>query len=204
MDQSLIPTKANLIQTRGSLSLAKAGWELLDRKRSILIREMTAMLDDVRGLQGRINAAFAQAYALLQRANMTVGQSDLLDIVESRAPSGQVSVTYKSVMGVELPAVKPASGSPPELFYGLERTNNAFDGAYIKFCEVRDLAAAMAGYENSVYRLAYAIRQTQRRANALRNVVIPRLEAAVTRIAASLEEKDRDAFTALKVIKRKK
>lgn len=34
-----VPTKGNLMNTKKSLALAKNGYELLDRKRNILIRE---------------------------------------------------------------------------------------------------------------------------------------------------------------------
>lgn len=58
--------------------------------------------------------------------------------------------------------------------------------------------------ENSVYRLADAIKKTQKRANALKNIMIPRFEATVKGITDALEEKDREEFSRLKVIKRQK
>ena len=36
----VFPTKANLMATQKSLDLAKLGYELMDRKRNILVREM--------------------------------------------------------------------------------------------------------------------------------------------------------------------
>ena len=58
--------------------------------------------------------------------------------------------------------------------------------------------------ENSAYRLASSIRKTQKRANALKNITIPAYEALVANITNALEEKDREEFTRLKVIKREK
>ena len=58
--------------------------------------------------------------------------------------------------------------------------------------------------ENSVYRLADAIKKTQKRANALKNIMIPRFEATVKFITDALEEKDREEFSRLKVIKSQK
>ena len=55
--------------------------------------------------------------------------------------------------------------------------------------------------ENSVYRLANAIKKTQRRANALKNIIIPRFESTVKFISDSLEEKEREEFSRMKVIK---
>lgn len=55
--------------------------------------------------------------------------------------------------------------------------------------------------ENSIYRLSVAIKKTQRRANALQNIIIPRNEHIVKFITDSLEEKDREEFSRMKVIK---
>ena len=40
MANTVFPTKGNLIAVKKSLELAKLGYDLLDRKRNILIREM--------------------------------------------------------------------------------------------------------------------------------------------------------------------
>lgn len=58
--------------------------------------------------------------------------------------------------------------------------------------------------ENSVYRLADAIKKTQKRANALKNIMIPRFTATVKFITEALEEKDREEFSRMKVIKAQK
>ena len=52
--------------------------------------------------------------------------------------------------------------------------------------------------------MASSIAQTQKRANALKNVVLPRLSSQIQRISASLEEKEREEFSRLKVIKAQK
>ena len=38
-------TKGNLINMKKSLALAKVGYDLMDKKRNILIREMMALID---------------------------------------------------------------------------------------------------------------------------------------------------------------
>ena len=40
----VFPTKANLMATQKSLDLAKLGYELMDRKRNILVREMMQLI----------------------------------------------------------------------------------------------------------------------------------------------------------------
>ena len=90
------------------------------------------------------------------------------------------------------------------LHYGTRTTNSAIDKAVILFNQVKELTVDLAEIENSVYRLADAIKKTQKRANALKNIMIPRFEETVKFITDALDEKDREEFSRLKVIKRKK
>ena len=107
----------------------------------------------------------------------------------------------RSVMGVELPYVSVKSEEPKGPPYGLSLTSGELDDAYFKFREVRDLIRDLAETENSIYRLAYAIKKAQKRANALKNIVIPGLDAEIFRITDALEEKEREEFVRLKVVK---
>ena len=83
-------------------------------------------------------------------------------------------------------------------------TSSLVDEAYIKFDRVKKLTAELAEVENSVYRLATAVNTTQKRANALKTLIIPRLTSTVKFITDSLEEKEREDFSRLKVIKAQK
>ena len=78
------------------------------------------------------------------------------------------------------------------------------DEATIKYIIAKRLTIVLAEVDTSIYRLAHAIQKTQKRANALRNIVIPNLESDIKTIAESLEEKEREGFIRLKVIKNKK
>ena len=57
------------------------------------------------------------------------------------------------------------------------------------------------GKNRYIYRLAYAIKKAQKRANALKNIVIPGLDSEIFRISDALEEKEREEFVRLKVVK---
>ena len=58
MAGQVFPTKSNLISTRKSLDLAKLGYDLLDRKRNILVREMMLMIDKANEVQNRIDSTY--------------------------------------------------------------------------------------------------------------------------------------------------
>jgi len=194
-----VPTKGNLIAAKKSLDLSKVGYELLDRKRNILIREMMSYIDAASELQTRVDSTYAAAYAALMRANITMGSC--ADVAATMPTDDSLSISFRSVMGVELPTVtyteKPAARMP----FGLVSTGSMLDEAYLRFMEVKRLTARLAEVENCVYRLADAIKKTQKRANALKNILIPRFEEEVRFITDALDEKEREEFARLKIIK---
>ncbi len=197
-----VPTKGNLITSKKSLALAKTGYELLDKKRNILVREMMTLIDRATEIQDKIDATYSKAYLALQNANITMGYID--DIARSIPEENSLKVSYRSVMGVEIPIVTIDEQIPTHLYYGLDSTNENFDAAYRAFHDVKVLTAYLAEVENSVYRLADAIKKTQKRANALKNIMIPRFETTVKFITDALDEKDREEFSRMKVIKAQK
>ncbi len=201
MSDQIVPTKGNLLAIKKTLELSRSGFELLDRKRNILIREMMTLIGRAAKIQDKIDQTYDEAYAALQRANITLGICD--ELSRTVPVDHGLNVAYRSVMGVEIPMVSLDSENIPVPF-GLDSTNIILDNAYLKFTEVKRLTAELAEVENSVYRLADAIKKTQKRANALKNIMIPRFEATVKFITDALEEKDREEFSRLKVIKRQK
>lgn len=200
--QQTAPTKGNLMSTKKSLDLSKVGFELMDKKRNILIREMMALIDRATNIQGKINDAYKVAYESLQRANVTLGFSGYISHTIPEEQS--LKLDYKSIMGVEIPILSIDTSHRAELHYGLHSTNSLLDETRIRFTEVKMLTAELAEVENSVYRLADAINKTQKRANALKNILIPRFESDIKFISAALDEKEREEFSRLKVIKQKK
>ena len=73
MDPNTFPTKGNLILAKNSLALSRQGFELMDKKRNILIREMMELIDQAKDIQAQIDETFRTAYAALQKANMELG-----------------------------------------------------------------------------------------------------------------------------------
>lgn len=68
-------------------------------------------------------------------------------------------------------------------------TRMSLDEACQQFEKVKELTIRLAEIENSAYRLAYNIKKTQKRANALSNITIPKYEKLSREIQDYLEEK---------------
>lgn len=202
MANQTVPTKGALIACKKSLALAKVGFELLDRKRNILIREMMSLIDRAESIQAKIDSVYGKAYSMLQKANIVLGICDKLAAAVPVEDSLELS--YRSIMGVEIPILSINTPRTDSIPFGLYDSNSDLDKAYKCFIEVKNLTTELAEVENSVYLLANAIKKTQKRANALKNVMIPRFRDSVKFILESLEEKEREEFSRLKVIKKKK
>lgn len=201
MDPNTFPTKGNLILAKNSLVLAKQGYELMDKKRNILIRELMELIDKAKDIQSEIDVTFTNAYTALQRANIEIGINYVEEISTTIPVENSITIKTRSIMGTEIPLVQyeKVDTRPTYAFYS---TRESLDQARARFEKVKQLTINLSMIENAAYRLATNIKKTQKRANALKNITIPYYQTLTTSIQNALEEKEREEFTRLKVIKR--
>lgn len=204
MDISSFATKGNLIKAKANLALANMGYELMDKKRAILISEMMSYISRAENIQARIDDTFRAAYLELRNANVSLGINAVERAGSSIPEVDRLRVRFRSVMGVEIPHVTVAPDTQNPYHYSFSNTNYPLDQAYLNFNKVKDLVVEMAEVENTVYRLAVNVKKTQKRANALASIMIPRLTALVGNIQNTLDEKEREEFSRLHVIKKSK
>ena len=204
MNPNTFPTKGNLILAKNSLALASQGYELMDKKRNILIRELMALIDQAKDIQSEIDVTFQTAYRALQKANIELGISYVQEAGESIPVEDSIEIKARSIMGTEIPLVRFHKKQEEVPTYAFYSTKESLDQARAAFDRVKELTIRLSMVENSAYRLASSIKKTQKRANALKNITIPSYSGLVRDITNSLEEKGREEFTRLKVIKRRR
>ena len=202
MDINTVPTKGNLMAAKNTLRLSKQGYELMDKKRNILIKEIMELNQRAFEIQEKIEIVFGEAYAALRDANIAIGIENV-ELFSHGVPLEEgINIRQRSVMGVEIPLVTNNSHALETPPYGFLNTTSALDSAYVNFNKVKALVLDLVMIETAAYRLALNIKKTQKRANALKNITIPKYENLVKEITGILEERERDEFTRLKVIKR--
>ncbi|MDF2538129.1 MAG: V-type ATPase, subunit [Herbinix sp.] len=202
MNPNTFPTKGNLILAKNSLKLAKQGYELMDKKRNILIRELMELIDTAKNIQTEIDSTFSSAYLALQKANIEMGIRNVAELSSSVPEEQSISIKQRSIMGTEIPLVE-SNNTVRKPTYAFYNTKFSLDEATRHFNKVKELTIRLSMIENSAYRLATSINKTQKRANALKNITIPFYTNLTTSIQNALEEKEREEFTRLKVIKRR-
>jgi len=194
------PTKANLIKAKSALTLSQKGFELLDKKRNVLIREMMELVDKAKAVQNEMYEVMADAYQALQEANIMMGLLDVNDIINSIPADEDFEVLPRSVMGLDIPSIKYRK-QDLKPSYGFYNSNISLDIARQKFLEARYRIYELAEVENSIFKLAKEIEKTNKRTNALQHIQIPKYRAQVKHIQEVLEEKEREDFYRMKKVK---
>jgi V/A-type H+-transporting ATPase subunit D len=157
----MIPTKANLMKCEEILEFSQKGFELLDKKRNILIQEMMTLVERAKKIQDQINAGFEEAYESLENANILMGSNKVEQISEAVDQEKEYKVLLTSVMGVEIPEVRYTK-EKAHASYSFYRTNASFDNAVLKFNELKYMIYELAEVETSVYKLAEEIKKQEK------------------------------------------
>jgi len=204
MAMKITPTKANLIKTKGRLNFSEKGYDLLDKKRTILIQEIMQLVKKAELIEKEIGQLFGEAYEALQQACISMGLNHLEEFALSVNPELPFDIRARGVMGVDIPEVIYAKEEEKVLPYGFYENNPALDITLKKFSDVKYLCYQLAQVETTAFKLALEIKKTQKSANALDKIRIPRLKEDIKYIQDTIEEKEREEFFRLKRIKNKR
>lgn len=203
MDIRSFPTKGNLIAAKNSLALANTGYLLMDKKRNILIRELMNLINAAQQIQNEIDEVFSNAYMALQNANIDMGIDNVQNLSHTVPIDNGIRIKLRSIMSTEIPVVSDEITDYIHPHYAFYSTKESLDKARMEFKKVKQLIVQLSMVETGAYRLAINIKKTQKRANALQNITIPYYTNLVKTISNALEEKEREEFSRLKVLKKK-
>ncbi len=203
MNINIAPTKSNLLTTKEQLAVSTNGYELLEEKREILVRELMRLVEQVKLLEDDIEQAIDQAYPAFKRMLMIDGADQVeriahavhydFDMLEKTVVVGGMQF---ETIEVELPQ--------KELFYSFLGTYANTDDVIVKFLNLLSLLTQMASIRTIVWKLAEEVRRTQRRVNALDKMIIPQATETIKYIEGVLEERERENVFVLKALKKKK
>jgi len=199
---NIAPTKSNLLATKEQLAVSTNGYELLEEKREILVRELMHLVEKVKLLEKDLDKVVGEAYPAFKRMLMVNGADQIerishgiqydFDIKEKRVTIGGMGF---SSMDVQMPQ--------QELFFSFNGTDANTDATISKLFELLSLLAQMASIRTIVWRLAEEVKKTQRRVNALDKMIIPQAKETKAYIESVLEERERENVFVLKALKKR-
>ena len=198
---SILPTKSNLIKLKKTIALSKQGQELLEKKKYILLKEKEKYDSEKKKIEQEYKLQKEKAFKLLQNANVDLGINNVSIIAYNIEIDNEIDIKYKTVMGVEIPEIAYNYDSKPNINFGLLDTTISVDEAIIAFKKLKILLVNLTRLEIIIKRLNNAIEKVQKRSNSLKDIIIPNYEKYEKHIQEILEERDREEFTRMKMIK---
>jgi V/A-type H+-transporting ATPase subunit D len=202
MDSTTLPTKNNLIRQKENLKLSKQGHDLLEKKKIILNLEKMKYIEKAKQTKEELIEALKSGHNSYIQAVIENGTDKLVDISNGISTKEVLDIKYKSIMGVEIPSIVYET-QEVKSNYSLLDTSSSIDKTIIEFNRVKELLINYAELQNTIKRLEKSIEKVSKRSNALSDMVIPQTESNIKDIQDILEERDREEFTRLKVIKGK-
>ncbi len=190
------------MRAKRRIKIAQKGLKLLKLKRQALILEFFSISKSSARLRDELQSELIKGYQSIRMAEMLDGEMRLENEAMKIPQLQKLLITPKNVMGVKIPRLEGGTRKQALTEYLLE-IPVSINEAMKAFQEVHKIVLDVAEKETTLRKLLYEIDKTKRKANAIENVFIPRLESAVRFITFRLEEIERETFTMLKTVKRK-
>ena len=202
MSNKYLPTKTNLIQLQNSLKITKQGHELLEKKRLILTKELEKYKGKLEEKRRETKEIIDIGLDLVRKVNIDIGIDNFSNIANGVKIDNYIDIKNLTVMGTEIPQ---AVHNKEEIKrnYGFYGTNSSVDESMIVFNKLQEKLIELAILENTIIRIKKAIEKVSKRSNALENIIIPDIEKNADYIADVLDEREREEFARLKVLKKK-
>ncbi|MFW9854798.1 MAG: V-type ATP synthase subunit D [Candidatus Thorarchaeota archaeon] len=196
--QQLKKTRIELQDRKAQLSIADTGKELLEDRLGALL---TAFSDQVRHLyrtRQRLAVLGHEAKKSLSLARAVDRRNLALSAMAATKTLG-IDVKTSNVMGVNVPSVELIDLGNIEDRRSLVASSELVDTTVDLFRQQLEVLIELASQELAIRELGKEIRKTRHRFNALEKILIPELHEQIQQILLSLEEKERDELSKLRI-----
>ena len=193
--------RSRLFDLRRDWQAAQRSAELLDRKREALLREILQRERRRAQLRESADASYRDARSKLDVARVEMG----IDAIQAAALAQDANLTIderlSSVMGVRITRLD-AKSRPYRADYGAAATRESLDAAGAAFLSALPSLVDLAQEQDAIRKLRASMRKTTRILNALRKVVLPRIEQEIRATIEGIEEEERDEFARREIRRR--
>lgn len=207
-------TEAQVAPSRMTLQIAKQkkkgasqGYQLLKKKSDALSSRFRGMLKEIVKTKLSIGETINEAHFSMAKASWA-GGNDLREQLMQRIkrPAVFVTAAYDNVAGVRLPVFQITTDPTVDILknINLSAGGHVILAARDKYQEALAELVKLASLQTAFFTLDAEIKMTNRRVNALNNVVLPKLDRSINYITKELDEMEREEFFRLKKIQEKK
>jgi len=187
-------TKGVLLRLREQLGFIEKGKEILKMKREQLAGEINRLLSEVK-TRGELEKEIMESYEHLKKAHSTLGYQSLQSMALTVGQIDVTGLTY-SVMGVVVPELRiekevDISNIPSGVAYEAAEKLSPLLGKIIRLGES----------EAKIERLVDEFMSTNRKVNALEQIVIPSISGTIRYIEGRLYEEMLEEFIRTKHVR---
>jgi len=200
------PTRSELFRVKLQIVLAQQGCDLLKEKRDALLVEFMAVMDETLRLSSLLERAVSNAQYSLTVAKAIDGSVTVKSVALATKGEVTVDISGTKIMGVAIPVVQKKYSPVRSLLtrgYSVTGASSRIDETAENFEKVLDILIENADVETRLKRLGDEIQKTNRRVNALEQIVIPEMQKQLKYIRMTLEERAREDLFRLKRVKKK-
>jgi len=202
MSDGVFATRQNLTKFQKKEKGAQKGYDLLKKKSDALTVRFRAMAKDIYYKKKGFGEDLKNASFALTRAVMAAGDFKH-EVFNQRTMKASVRVEtdMDNVAGVRLPLFRQlAVEVDGDEMIGLGKGGRRVDAAKKKWASLLNVCISIASLQTSFVTLDEAIKVTNRRVNALENVVLPRIKGVIAYIKTELDEMEREDIFRIKKI----
>lgn len=200
---TVVPTVTVLTVIKARLIGATKGHQLLKKKSDALSMQFRQILKKIVQTKEAMGDTMKTSAFALTESKYAAGEA-FKHVVFENVDQALIKVRARTenVAGVKLPKFEHfmETGSNKNDLTGLGRGGQQIQLARAAFVRAIELLVELASLQTSFLTLDEAIKTTNRRVNALENVVKPRLENTISYIKGELDELEREEFFRLKKV----
>ncbi|KAL3688220.1 hypothetical protein R1sor_014529 [Riccia sorocarpa] len=200
---NVVPTVTVLGVIKTRLVGATKGHQLLKKKSDALTMQFRSILRRIVQTKESMGDIMKSSAFSLTEAKYAAGDNIKYIVFENvEAASIKVRAKTDNVAGVKLPKFEHFSegGETKNDLTGLARGGQQIQLCKSAFVKAVEVLVELASLQTSFLTLDEAIKTTNRRVNALENVVKPKLENTISYIKGELDELEREEFFRLKKV----
>lgn len=197
-------TRAELLAHKEQIALARQGHDLLEQKRTVLMKEFMRVVNSVMEHADALQQTAVKASRALARAEAIAGAEEVRSASLAARSTLSLNLKTVNVMGVKVPQIeqRAVGRSMFSRGYAPGSTSVSIDEAASAFEDELEAILQLSESELRLTRLSREIQRTSRRLNALEHHLIPQLEAELKYIQMALDERERSDHFRMKLIKR--
>ncbi|XP_031101201.1 V-type proton ATPase subunit D [Ipomoea triloba] len=199
---NVVPTVTMLGVMKARLVGATRGHALLKKKSDALTVQFRQILKKIVSTKESMGEVMKSSSFALTEVKYCAGENIKHIVLENvQNATLKVRSRQENIAGVKLPKFEYFSeGETKNDLTGLARGGQQVQACRAAYVKAIELLVELASLQTSFLTLDEAIKTTNRRVNALENVVKPRLENTINYIKGELDELEREDFFRLKKI----